>query len=42
MMQVPTIMTMVVLGENGTGVIEHEDRFGNLFGMDCESLYRLL
>ena len=38
MMPVP-VMTMVVLGENGTGVIEYEDQFGNRFGMDCISLY---
>ena len=37
MMPVP-VMTMVILGENGTGVIEYEDQFGNRFGMDCISL----
>jgi hypothetical protein len=42
MMPVPTIMTMVVLEENGISVIEYEDQFGNRFGMDCASLCRVL
>jgi hypothetical protein len=41
MVPVP-VMTMVVLGENATGVIDYEGRFGSRFVIDCASLCRVL
>jgi hypothetical protein len=41
MVPVP-VMTMVVLRENATGVIDCEGQLGNRFGTDYASLCRVL